>query len=500
MSPDDTETQEGAMDEPSRRQLFLRVFPPIMLPVFLAVVDQTIVATALPAMAATFGDVERISWVVISYLVANTIAAPVYGRLGDLFGRRLLMLISLCIFIVASVLCALSGSITALTLARVLQGLGGGGLMTLSQALIGESVPLRERGRFQGYLAGVIVCSSTFGPVAGGFLTQLFGWQSVFLVNLPLGILAFALVLRLPAHPRRGNRLHLDMPGLVLLSVFVTTLLLALERLQRFDRAAVPAIAGLMLVSLAALALLIRQERRAREPLLPIRLLGQAAIWRADAMAALSGASLAAMVTFLPIYLQVVAHASPGETGFIMLPLTAGVGIGSVLTGRYISRTGLTAIVPSLGLMFTACTLIAAGLLAPRLTSWELAWLIAAGGICQGSAMPVAQLTVQHLSGSTMLGAGAASVQLSRSLGSALGVAVVGAVLFLVLSSSDNHTAALFADMVEQGPKAMAGLSAAQQAAVQAQIAAAFSAAFFTIAGFSCALSAAAWSLPMRRL
>jgi MFS family permease len=188
MSLRDVEPEEGVTEELSRRQLFLRVFPPIMLPVFLAVVDQTIVATTLPAMAATFGDVQRISWVVISYLVANTIAAPVYGRLGDLFGRRLLMLISLSIFIIASMLCSLSGDIIELTLARVMQGLGGGGLMTLSQALIGESVPLRERGRFQGYLASVIVCSSTFGPVAGGFLTQLFGWPSVFLINLPLAL------------------------------------------------------------------------------------------------------------------------------------------------------------------------------------------------------------------------------------------------------------------------------------------------------------------------
>jgi hypothetical protein len=315
-----------------------------------------------------------------------------------------------------------------------------------------------------------------------------------------LGLLAFVLVLRLPTHARRGNRLRLDMPGLMLLSVFVTALLLALERLQRFDRAALPTIAELLLVSCAALALLIRQELRAKEPLLPIRLLGQAAIWRADVMAAMAGASLAAMVTFLPIYLQVVGHASPGQTGFIMLPLTAGVGMGSVLTGRYVSRTGVTAIVPSLGLMFTACTLIAAGLWASRLTSWELAWLLSAGAICQGSAMPVVQLTVQQLSGRAMLGAGAASVQLSRSLGAALGVAVVGAVLFLVLAASDSQTAGLFADMVEQGPQAMAGLPAAQQATVQAQVAAAFSAAFFTIACFSCILSAAAWTLPMRRL
>ena len=166
---------------PSAGSQFLTVFPPIMLPMFLAVADQTIVATALPAIASSLGEIERASWVVVSYLIANTIAAPVYGRLGDTFGRRLMMFVALAIFMAGSVLCALAPSIELLTAFRVLQGFGGGGLMTLSQALIGEAIPPRERGRYQGYLAGIAVSSNTFGPVAGGYLTQAFGWQSIFL-------------------------------------------------------------------------------------------------------------------------------------------------------------------------------------------------------------------------------------------------------------------------------------------------------------------------------
>ena len=158
-----------------------------MLPMFLAVVDQTIVATALPAIAASLGSVERVSWVVVSYLVAGTIAAPVYGQLRDVYGGKRMMFVALGIFLVASLLCAVSTSVEMLSLARVLQGLGGGGLMTLSQALIGETIPPRERARYQGYLAAVMVTSSVFGPVAGGYLTHHFGWRSVFLVNLPLG-------------------------------------------------------------------------------------------------------------------------------------------------------------------------------------------------------------------------------------------------------------------------------------------------------------------------
>src|ERR1700732_1914898 len=175
---------------PAAPNLFLTVFPSIMLPMFLAAVDQTIVATALPAIVASTGEAERASWIVVSFLIASTVAAPVYGRLGDEYGRRRLMIVGLCIFVAASMLCALCTSIETLTAARVLQGLGGGALMTLSQALVGEAIPPRERARYQGYLAAVGICANTFGPVAGGYLTEHFGWRSVFLINVPLGLLA----------------------------------------------------------------------------------------------------------------------------------------------------------------------------------------------------------------------------------------------------------------------------------------------------------------------
>ena len=194
-----------AIARASRHPGFLAVLPSIMLPMFLAVMDQTIVATALPAIAASTGNVERASWIVVSYLVAPTIAAPIYGRLGDAFGRRRLLFVALAVFIAASLICAAAPTIELLTLARVLQGFGGGGLMTLSQALIGEAIPPRERARYQGYLAAVAVGANTFGPVAGGYLTQHFGWPSVFLINLPFGIVAMLLARGLP---QRAGRTH----------------------------------------------------------------------------------------------------------------------------------------------------------------------------------------------------------------------------------------------------------------------------------------------------
>src|SRR5271168_3386254 len=254
---------------PPAGSIFLTVFPLLLLPVFLSVVDQSVVATALPAIASSLGGIERASWVVVSYLIANTIAAPVYGRLGDSFGRRLMMIAALVIFVLGSVLCALAPSIEWLTVFRVVQGFGGGGLMTLSQALIGEAIPPRERGRYQGYLAGIAVSSNTFGPVAGGYLTQAFGWQSIFLINIPLCLLAFAFVSRIP--PRQGDRRRttFDAPGLVLFIFFVGPVILALEQVQRMQISAMPIAFGLLGFGLVSLGLLVWQERLTASPLIP---------------------------------------------------------------------------------------------------------------------------------------------------------------------------------------------------------------------------------------
>src|SRR5450631_3403802 len=282
--------QSAGPPAPPQRPTFFAVFPSIMLPMFLAVLDQTIVATALPSIAAATGEVARASWIVVSYLVASTIAAPIYGRLGDAFGRRRLMFVALAVFIVASALCAASTSIVLLTLARLLQGLGGGGLMTLSQALVGEAFPPRERARYQGYLAAVAVCANTFGPVAGGYLTEHFGWQSVFLINIPVGLLAVWLTRKLENRIPDKSGWVPDPKGLLFFALFVTTSLLALEQAQHMELAAMPAAGGLLVIGLIAVALLVRQESRAPSPLIPLALLRRPTIWRSDALAACHGA------------------------------------------------------------------------------------------------------------------------------------------------------------------------------------------------------------------
>jgi MFS family permease len=243
---------------------------------------------------------------------------------------------------------------------------------------------------------------------------------------------------------------------------------------------------------------LVWQQLRTPAPLLALRLLRLPAFWRSDVMAACSGASLTALVTFLPIYL--VSGASPAEIGLLLPPLTAGTSCGSVITGWLMTKTGRTAIFPGAGLTLTAATLVVLALWSSQLSRAEMPWILELGGLCQGSAMITAQVTVQIVAGMRQLGAAAASVQLARSLGSAFGVAIAGAVLFIVLSTTDPNAATLFFEMIRYGPSVLAALPGEQQAVVRTAIATAFRGVFLTVACFSCIIVATAWTMPVRRI
>jgi EmrB/QacA subfamily drug resistance transporter len=497
-APDQSPSPSGHAE--SQHPPFFTVFPAIMLPMFLAVVDQTIVATALPAIAASTGQVERASWVVVAYLIAATIAAPIYGRLGDAFDRRRMMYVALAIMIFASLVCAAAPNIEILTLGRVVQGAGGGGLMTLSQALIGEAIPPRERARYQGYLASIAVAANSFGPVVGGLMTEHFGWRSIFLINVPISLVAVVLVWRLPR--RMGERIawRADPIGLLLFTIFVVTTLLALERAQRVDLASLPLAAALFLAGVLSLWLLIVQENRTPSPLIPVALLRRPEIWRSDALAACHGAALVALITFLPIYLQVVRGESPSTTGALLVPLTVGIGTGSLLTGRLVSKTGLTTVFPVFGLVVVTLDMLALALWASELSLTGMAVLMLWNGFFTGTVMGVVQVTVQAASGPLRLGEAAASVQFSRSIGAAFGTAIVAAVLFAVLSVRNPEAANAFATMVEHGRALAPSLPAAQRDAIQADIALAFRTAFFAIAAFTTVGFFLALSNPLKRI
>lgn len=492
------QTDWGAFQSPRAR--FFSLFPSIMLPMGLAVVDQTIVASALPSIAGDLGEVERISWVVIAYLVANTIAAPVYGYLGDVFGRQRLMLVALAVFMVASALCATAPSLPLLAAARALQGLGGGGLMTLSQALVGQVIAPRERGLYQGYLATVATAASAIGPVIGGFLTQNFGWRWIFLINVPLGLTAILLVLRLPA--RRGMH-HagwaFDIPGLVFFAAFVAPVILALEQVQHLKGHSMSLAAVLAGIAVVALVLLLWREKRAGAPLLPLDLIGRPEIWRADALAMCHGATLTALIAFLPLYLRVVDGTSAATTGYLMLPVTVGIGAGSMIVGRSVTRTGRTMIFPSVGLVAATLILGFFAFSASRLSPIEIAFTLCLAMFFMGTVMGVVQVTVQQMAGKR-LGAAAASVQLARSVGASFGTAIVGTILFANLAATDSDAARLFGKAVDVGPAALMSLSEARRLVIGGEIASAFRAAFLMLAVFTTIGSFLAWTNPSRRV
>ncbi|MFV0281145.1 MAG: MFS transporter [Rhodoblastus sp.] len=485
----------------SDRGVFLRMFPSIVLPMFIAVMDQTIVATALPSIAVALDDVERIAWVVVAYLVATTIAAPVYGRLGDVYGRRRMMFVALGVMLAGSMACALAPSLPALIFARVLQGLGGGGLMTLSQALISESVPPRDRARYQGYLATVVVFSNAFGPVAGGWLTSGVGWRSIFWINLPLGLLAAALTFRLPARaPKPDSDWRFDTPGLIWFVLFVAPSLIAMEQIRRLRLAEAPLIAALVGVAVVAMFFLTRRELRTPQPLFPFALLREKTIWRSNAMAACHGAALVSLIAYLPIYLRTERGLTPAETGYLLLPIAFGIGVGSLVTGRLVAKTGRTAIFPSLALIPVVMILVYVAFNHQSLDVVRFGMVIGALTFFMGSVMGVVQVIVQNAAGVGMLGAAAGSVQFSRAIGASFGTALVGAALFAVFNAQAGEATDIFADLVERGPEALTRLTPALRAVAENALAAGFRAIFLVIASFTALALVFAWSIPARKL
>lgn len=486
---------------PDTSRVFWQVFPSIALPIYMSVGDQTIVASALPAIAGALGDVERVSWVFISYLIASTIAAPVYGYLGDVFGRRRLLFVALVIFIAGSILNAFAPSVLMLSASRFFQGLGGGGMMSMAQALLAEVVPPRERGRYQGYNATIFVTSAALGPVIGAFLTLQFGWRAVFLVNIPIGILAFALTFRLANRRGAGREgFRFDYPGLIYFTGFIVPLLLALEQVRRFDMSGSLLMVALVGASLLCLVLLIRQERRTATPLLPVALMRQPTIWGAQMMILCHGAMMTALIAFLPLYLRVTGIGSINDVGFMLLVFSAAIALSSIVVGRFVTRTGLTMIFPVWGMFFTTLMFIYIGLYASRLSLSGLYVTMALLAIAMGTVMTVCQVTIQAAAGRRLLGAASGSIQLARTVGAVFGTALFGTLLFAVLALRDPEAAASFGKILNLGPEALKAFDGARQGVIMAEIAAGFRWGFFMLAGVSVIAMVLAWINPTRRI
>ncbi len=430
---------------------FLQLFSAIMLPMFLAVADQTLLATATPSIAAELGGLRDTTWIALGYMIAMTVTAPLYGRLGDRYGRRDMLLLSMALFGSGSLACGLAPNLGLLVTSRIVQGLGGGGLVVLSQALVGELVPPRERARFQGYFATNFSLASIGGPIIGGLVVHHFSWRWLFLANVPLCLLATWRVRKLPQLHSLDVRPFADALGAVLFSAAAGVSLAWVSFAgHRFDWFSAPSLTMVLAASALWWALFDREARHT-DPFLPVELLREPSIARMALTVVCFGACMFSVVFFLPIFLQLGQGASVRDSGLLLLPVTIGIVVGSTITGRIVARFGRPFAMPVAGLSIASAALAALALLPlPMLVLAALGFLCGSG---LGTVMPTAQIVTQWLAGRERLGAAAAVVTLSRATGAALGTALFGAVVFALLPGLDPNLANIVAKAAATGPR-----------------------------------------------
>jgi EmrB/QacA subfamily drug resistance transporter len=421
-------TAEVPQDNEAARRSLALVFGGLMLVMFLAALDQTIVATALPTIVGDLGGLSHISWVVTAYLLAQTVVTPLYGKLGDMFGRKIVLQGALILFLAGSALCGLSQNLDELIAFRALQGLGGGGLMVSAQAAIGDVVPPRERGRYTGLFGAVFGLASVAGPLLGGFLTSSLSWRWIFYVNLPLGIAAlFVLGATLPGTSERVHR-SIDYLGTALLAASLSAIVLMSSLGGTSFGWGSPVIVGLAIGGVMLLAAFALAERRAEEPVLPPRLLRNRVFVSTSAVGFVVGFALFGAVTYLPLFLQVVKGASPTGSGLQLVPLMGGLLVTSIGSGQAITRTGRYRPFPIVG---TAVMVVGLYLLSTMdaatstVTSFAFMFVL---GLGLGMVMQVLVLAVQNAVDYSDLGVATSGATLFRSIGGSLGTSVLGAI------------------------------------------------------------------------
>jgi EmrB/QacA subfamily drug resistance transporter len=462
----------------SRREV-VSILSGLMLAMFLASLDTTIVATTLSRMAQDLNGWSLMSWVVSAYLVASTVTTPIYGRLSDLYGRRPILSVAIAFFLGASVLSALSQTMPQLIGARVLQGIGGGGLRSVSQAAIADVIPPRERGRYQGYFSSVMAVSNVLGPVLGGFFADYLSWHWIFWINLPFGAAALFLCNRnLRRLPRPRRRPVIDWAGAALILASTTPILIALGRVEAVASWVNTSVLVPLGIGVAFLAGLIVWEREARSPILPLRLFANRIFAVANTISFAMSIVMIAMIILVPLDFELSAGMSPNEAGLRLIPMTGGTVLGSFIVGRLISRTGHYRVFPILGA--AVMTVVCAALGFTGLGRWCLTdtLLTALLGLSFGFQLPSVTVPVQNALDLADAGIGLSVVMFSRLIGGAFGVALLTALLVgelnIAASAVPGHDvlgpnpgiALLHLDQQEEiSPTLVAGLEQAVRAA-----------------------------------
>jgi EmrB/QacA subfamily drug resistance transporter len=416
----------------------------IVLAMLPAVLDQTILATALPTIATDLGRLADVSWVVTAYVVAAAATAPLWGRLGDRYGRKLVLELSLAVFLVSSAVCGVAGSLWMLVLARGIQGAAAGGLMSLAQAAVGDLVSPRERGRYQGYIMAVFAVAASVGPLLGGLLVDHASWRWVFYVNLPIGALALAgLHLRLPAAEVPKTRSRLDLPGAGVLAAGTSALMLAcIWGGQRYAWGSAEIIGLLGLFVLAAVALILR-TLRAPDPIVPLSLIGNRPVALASAALFLVTATMFSITVFVPLFLQTTTGASPTQAGLLLIPMMVGITVSTNVAGRLIQRTGRYKVFPVLGLAMISAALLGLAVAVEHPSRVSTAFALLLFGVGFGMVGQVLTTAVQNSVDRRELGLAMAVTGFFRALGGAVGAAVLGAVFASRVGGAGAGTLAL---------------------------------------------------------
>jgi EmrB/QacA subfamily drug resistance transporter len=408
----------------------------LMLAIFLGALDQTIVAVSMPAISSQFKDVGLLAWVISGYMVAMTVAVPIYGKLGDLYGRRRMMLFGLGLFTLASAFCAMAQSMEQLVLARIFQGIGAGGMISVSQAIIGDIIPPRERGRYQGYFSGMYALASVAGPVLGGYLTEYLSWRWVFWINLPLGLVSWWVARNsLRGLPIPHRKPIIDYFGTVLMILGLSALLLGITDIGQGKPWHDPEVSALLLTALLALSLFAWYERRVREPLLPMKLFANRTATLCWCTVFFTSFQAISLSVIMPLRYQSITGAGSDSAALHLLPLAMGLPIGAYFAGRLTSLTGRFKPQILTGALLMPFFIVGMALTPPQSTLFSALFMLLTG-IASGVQFPTSLVGTQNAVEPRDIGVATSTTNLFRALGGAMGVACMSALLLAMLQDS----------------------------------------------------------------
>ncbi|MDN7560870.1 MDR family MFS transporter [Burkholderia orbicola] len=411
----------------------------LLLVMLLSALDQTIVSTALPTIVGELGGLDQLSWVVTAYLLSSTVVLPLYGKLGDLYGRKIVLQAAIVLFLAGSALCGVAQDMTQLIVLRALQGLGGGGLMVVTMAAIGDLVPPDRRARYQGMFGGVYGLATIVGPLLGGFLVEHLSWRWIFTINLPLGVLALA-VIGMAFRPHTAHVKHrIDYMGAAFLATALTCVILFTSEGGSLLPWTSPQLWMTLVLGLVAIGGFIYEERLAAEPIMPLELFRHRTFVLVSLIGFVVGIALFGSVTFIPLYLQVVKGSTPSQAGMQLLPMMGGMLVTSIASGRLISRLGSYRMFPIAGTLTGGVAMALLSTLTLDTPLHTMYAYMALLGIGLGMVMPVLTLAVQNTVEFRHMGVATSGATLFRSIGGSLGVAAFGALFSHGLQSRMTH-------------------------------------------------------------